>query len=78
MKQIGSRCEVAESVPEVSGFRPPNEASDRECLGGEFVVSGFCNITDAMEDVCEFGIDVAKDRLSVFSTESDREADPKS
>ena len=51
---------------------------DRECPGGEFVVSWFCNVTRAMEDDYEFGIDAVRDRLSVFSTESDREADPKS
>jgi hypothetical protein len=51
---------------------------DREWLGDEIVVSGFCNVTGAMEEGCEFGIDVVKDRLSVFSTESDREEDLKS
>jgi hypothetical protein len=50
----------------------------RECPGVEFILSWLCNVTDAMEEGCEFGIDVVKDRLSVFSTALDREADPKS
>ena len=39
---------------------------------------GFCNVTGAMEEGCEFGIDVVKDRLAVFLTAPDREADLKS